>query len=87
LQILKKGHHFDAILIDHQLPIISGIETIQNIREKNFDNNTEPTIIPIFSSNQQDIEQLCHSVAISRWLVKPFTPEELYTALVKVNVS
>ncbi|MGE8427954.1 MAG: PAS domain S-box protein [Sphingobacterium sp.] len=87
LQILKKGHHFDAILIDNQLPIISGIETIQNIREKKIDNNIEQTIIPIFSSNQQDIEQLCHSVSISSWLVKPFTPEELYTALIKVIVS
>lgn len=87
LQVLKRGHHFDAILIDNQLPIISGIETIQNIREKKFDNIIEQTIIPIFSSNQQDVEQLCRSVAISTWLVKPFTPEELYTALVKVNVS
>jgi PAS domain S-box-containing protein len=83
LQLLKAGRHFDAILIDNQLPIISGLETIQNIREKKFNNNFEQTIIPIFGSDQQDIEQLCQSMAISLWLVKPVKPEDLYSVLLK----
>ena len=85
LQMLKGGRCFDAILIDNQLPIISGIETIKNIREKKFNNNFEHNIIPIFSAEEQNIELLCHSLAISCWLVKPVKPEDLYTALIKVT--
>lgn len=83
LQMLKGGRCFDAILIDNQLPIISGIETIKNIREKKFNNNFEQNIIPIFSAEEQDIEPLCHSLAISYWLIKPVKPEDLYSVLIK----
>jgi PAS domain S-box-containing protein len=83
LQMLKGGRCFDAILIDNQLPIISGIETIKNIREKKFNNNFEHNIIPIFSAEEQDIELLCHSLAISCWLIKPVKPEDLYSVLIK----
>jgi len=87
LHMLKDGRHFGAILIDNQLPIISGIETIQNIREKKLNDNLEQTIIPIFDSGQEDVEGLCRSIDIDRWLVKPVKPEELYAALIKGTVA
>ncbi|WP_313264139.1 PAS domain S-box protein [Sphingobacterium sp.] len=83
LQMLKAGSHFGAILIDNQLPIMSGIETIKNIREKKFNNSFEKNIIPIFDSGIQNIEQNCQSMGINRWLVKPVKPEDLYTILLR----
>ncbi|WP_293897251.1 MULTISPECIES: PAS domain S-box protein [unclassified Sphingobacterium] len=82
LQMLKAGRHFGAILIDNQLPIMSGIETIKNIREKKFNNSFEQNIIPIFDSGIQNIEQHCQSMGINRWLVKPVKPENLYAILI-----
>ncbi|WP_293938871.1 PAS domain S-box protein [Sphingobacterium sp. UBA5996] len=83
VQMLKAGRRFDAILIDNQLPIMSGIETIQHIFEKKYNNNFDQHIIPVFSADEHNIAQLCQPLAITCWLVKPVTQEALYAALVK----
>ncbi|GEM_PF-2212854 len=83
VQMLKGGRRFDAILIDNQLPIMSGIETIQHILEKKYNNNFEQHIIPVFSAYEHNIAQLCQPLDITCWLVKPVTQEALYAALVK----
>jgi len=85
--MLKGGRRFDSILIDNQLPIMSGIETIQHIREKQYDSNLEQHIIPIFSADRHNIAQLCQPLAITCWLVKPVTQQALYAALVKKYIA
>ncbi|ULT29094.1 response regulator [Sphingobacterium sp. E70] len=33
LQLLMKGERFDVILMDYHMPILSGLETIEKIKE------------------------------------------------------
>lgn len=79
LQLLAKGEQFDAILMDYRMPILSGLETIEKIREYyQKEGSKVPTLV--LHSSSEDREKIggfcqepnCHCLA------KPIISEELY---------
>ncbi len=85
LQMLMRGRQFGCIIIDNELPIMSGIETIRKIREKIFNQNYVQPIIAIFDKQEKDVASLCNSLGVDNWLFKPVEPEKLYTILARIN--
>ncbi len=85
LQILLAGERFDVILMDYHMPIISGLETIEKIKEMfNQQNELSPLIILHTSSEEHDVINSFRQENNSYFLLKPIKSEELYKTLKQV---
>lgn len=82
LQILLAGEHFDVILMDYHMPVISGLETIEKIKELfNQKNETSPLVILHTSSEEHDVINSFCQDENSYFLLKPIKSKELYQTL------
>ena len=82
LQILMTGERFDIILMDYHMPIISGLETIEKIKEL-FTKQDElsPLVVLHTSSEEHDVINAFRQDDKSFCLLKPIKSEELYNTL------
>ena len=86
LQILLKGDKFDLILMDYHMPVISGLETIEKIRELfNQRKEISPLVILHTSSEEHDVINSFRKEENSYFLLKPIKSEELYRTLKRVS--
>jgi signal transduction histidine kinase/DNA-binding response OmpR family regulator/CHASE3 domain sensor protein len=85
LEILLKGEKFDVILMDYHMPLMSGLETIDKIREL-FDRRKDNLPIIILSSSSEEMEVITsiREKENSFLLVKPIKSDDLYKTLRKV---
>ncbi len=72
LQILLAGERFDVILMDYHMPVISGLETIEKIKQL-FDKKNEisPLVILHTSSEEHDVINSFRQEENSYFLLKP----------------
>ena len=87
LQLLMKGNKYDVIIIDNDLPIMNGIETIKKIKEKLFSIDNDHAVIPIFDATEENIRTICESLGIRNWLENPVKLDDLYSVLSKIEVQ
>ncbi|GGH29712.1 response regulator [Sphingobacterium alkalisoli] len=85
LQLLVKGERFDVILMDYHMPILSGLETIDKIKEL-FHKQGEvvPLIVLHTSSEEHEVLSTFRQETNSFCLLKPIKSNELYHALRRV---
>jgi len=82
LQMLLAGERFDIILVDYHMPIISGLETIEKIKQLfNERNEASPLVILHTSSEEHDVINSFRKEEDSYFLLKPIKSEELYKTL------
>ncbi|UZT99184.1 response regulator [Chryseobacterium fluminis] len=82
LQILLAGERFDVILMDYHMPVISGLETIEKIKELFIQKNeTSPLVILHTSSEEHDVINSFRQEENSYFLLKPIKSDELYQIL------
>jgi len=82
LQILLAGEHFDVILMDYHMPVISGLETIEKIKALfHQQNKVSPLIILHTSSEEHDVINSFRQEEKSYFLLKPIKSQELYKTL------
>jgi len=77
--------HFDVILMDNEMPEMSGVEAVNRIRahEREFQRARTPIIALTASVMIGDREQFL-SAGMDGYLAKPFQPEKLYDVLRQV---
>ncbi|HAV01932.1 MAG TPA: histidine kinase [Chryseobacterium sp.] len=82
LQILMAGERFDVILMDYHMPVISGLETIEKIKQL-FSEQDEiaPLVVLHTSSEETDVINSFRRDEKSFCLLKPIKSQELYTTL------
>ncbi|MCQ4035294.1 response regulator [Kaistella montana] len=82
LDILSKGERFDIILMDYHMPFISGLETIDKIKQL-FKEQEEsaPLVILHTSSEESEVLEYFQEDPNSFRLLKPVKCEELYDTL------
>ena len=80
---IQSGSKFDVILMDYHLPEMDGIETSRKIRELNVD--TEPCIILMLSSQDDQNSSSGKELNIVHQLVKPIKIHQLFNALLKLD--
>jgi two-component system sensor histidine kinase ChiS len=91
LNIMKQGRKFDLILLDVMMPIISGYDVCQKIREKFLPN--ELPIIMITAKNRVSDLIEGFSSGANDYLAKPFSKDELlarirtHLNLLKINMA
>lgn len=77
-----KEHSVDVILSDINMPEMDGLTLIHHLREKPEFLDI-PVVVISTEGSKNRIEEL-QSLGIAEYLRKPFTPEGVRTALVKV---
>lgn len=87
LQLLMKGNQYDVIIIDNDLPIMNGMETIKKMKEKLFSIDNNHAVIPIFDSSEGNMSSICASLGIRHWLENPVKLDDLYTVLSKIEAQ
>lgn len=82
IQFLMKGNRYDAILMDYHMPVLSGLETIEKIKEL-FSKQGEktPLIVLHTSSEEQEVISNIKQEEKSFCLLKPIKSNELYSVL------
>ncbi len=80
LEILASTH-IDIVLLDNKLPGISGIEVLEQIKEKNFD----ASVMMITSFASLDLAVKAINNGAYNFVPKPFTPSELKGAIENIS--
>lgn len=71
-------HHYDAVLMDRQMPVMGGIEATKLIREQQH--ATVPIIAMTANAMSGDAD-LCLAAGMNAHLAKPIEPEVMYREL------
>lgn len=82
LEILAE-QKFDLILMDIEMPVISGFETVRRIQSSNFDNESKNTpIIGISANPFENNKDVYLNQGLKDYITKPISQEELS---IKIN--
>jgi CheY-like chemotaxis protein len=73
-------HQFDLILLDHQMPHVSGLEIIEQIRGAGPNQQT-PAFLCTAKSHELRLAEYSQSLNISGVFHKPFSPRDLVSRL------
>ncbi|MEH0156209.1 response regulator [Limibacter armeniacum] len=88
LQLLKDGYIYDAIIIDNQMPQMSGLELAEQIRNSlQKDEKELPIILMHKLTNDLNLYRLCAEYRVKNMLVKPVMVNQLYTALLNLQAG
>lgn len=67
---------FDVLLLDQQMPEMTGIEVLESIR-KSGPNQTSPVFLCTAKTHELDLENLQEELSITEVFHKPFSPKDL----------
>ena len=74
LEVLKQKGDFDLILLDWEMPVLNGPETLQAIKAMQL---KTPVIMMTTKNDPEDIQRM-FSLGIHEYLMKPFTIDILF---------
>jgi len=88
LQILVRGERFDIILMDYHMPILSGLETVQKIKELFIEQGENvPLVVLHTSSEEHEVISAFKKEEQSFCLMKPIKSKELYDIIQRVMMQ
>ncbi|MFZ6673140.1 response regulator [Undibacterium sp. Xuan67W] len=74
-------HHFDVVLMDMQMPVMSGVDATLAIRESELHTGDHLPIIAMTANAMQGDRDLCISSGMDAYLSKPIHADELLMAI------
>ncbi len=77
LSIVNSGAQFDIILLDWEMPILNGPQTLEALKKANCG---IPVMMMTTKNNPQDIQEMIE-LGACEYLMKPFTPDILIEKL------
>ncbi|WP_297703859.1 ATP-binding protein [uncultured Eudoraea sp.] len=80
---LLETNAIDIVLMDLRMPIMSGFEVTEKIRKSTKKEVAEIPIIALTADFTFDDKNECENYGINDFILKPFSPEELLSKLVK----
>jgi signal transduction histidine kinase/DNA-binding response OmpR family regulator len=80
LELLRMAH-FDAVLMDVQMPIMDGYETTRRIRD--IPTFAHLPVIAMTAHATHKDREACIEAGMNDYITKPFDPEELFAMLVR----
>ena len=79
-----KNASFDVVLMDIQMPVMDGFETTKAIRSGEPPKSQIPIIAVTANATRKDVEK-CLAAGMNDCIPKPFTPDDLFKALIKYS--
>lgn len=79
---LMKSEYFDVLLLDLNMPDMSGQELLQKIRKLDG-RNRDITVIVVSAEGHDEQRKLLMSMGVEVFITKPVTPAMLWSALIK----
>ena len=79
---LENGNMPDLILLDTEMPRLSGFDFLKNIRKSGYFRNV-PVIMMVGAENSENIINYLHQGA-NDILMKPFNPRELFEKIANI---
>ncbi len=88
IDLFKKTEHFDAILMDVQMPVMDGLEATMRIREheKKMGKMRVP-IIALTAHPFPSDQQSCLAAGMDDYLYKPLDPDKLKNLINRVIIK
>lgn len=83
LEKVRNGS-YDVILMDIQMPVMDGFEATKAIRMGENPKNQVPIVALTANATTKDVER-CLAAGMNDCIAKPFTPENLFSILVKYS--
>ena len=80
---LRGPYHYQAILMDMMMPVLSGQEAARAIRESDTDDAAEIPIIALTADTSTDLERECMEAGMDGYLKKPVDTDELFGVLAR----
>ena len=77
---LVKQNSYDLIFLDENMPGLSGIETLRQIREV----RTDIPVVMITKSEEEDLMEAAIGSEIADYLIKPVKPKQILLAIKKI---
>ncbi|MES2388636.1 MAG: PAS domain S-box protein [Bacteroidota bacterium] len=88
LHLLSVGETFDAVLMDYQMPVLDGCETIAKIRKNLFPTSAAlPVLLLHSASDSEALIRSCKELDVSQRLMKPIKADDLYRSLARLSVD
>lgn len=79
-----KENHFDIILMDLEMPVMSGYEATKKIRQLPDPYKREIPIIALTASAMLDVQAKIFSLGMNGFILKPFNPNDLKEKIVEL---
>ena len=73
-------HAFDVVFMDHQMPVVDGIEATRRIRALGTSRASVP-IIGVSGTDSPELRRLCLAVGMDEFLLKPITRKDVEKVL------
>jgi two-component system chemotaxis response regulator CheY len=85
LQMLRGTSHFDFMLLDVNMPKMSGLECVKALREAGL----QPPMKVMMVTTEADNSYICQALeyGADEFLMKPFTPESLREKLAMIGLA
>ncbi len=75
---LLQSKTFDIVLLDIEMPVMNGFETIKFIRDKTIEPVRSIPVIAITAHNPSEIENDLNRLGFTTILSKPYTPDKFH---------
>jgi two-component system chemotaxis response regulator CheY len=79
---IAKEKDFDLVITDINMPNMDGFDLIDNLRK--IDNYKTKPLLVLTTERTEEMKQRGKEVGATGWIVKPFLPEQLITAITTV---
>ena len=85
LQMLRGASRFDFMLLDVNMPGMSGLECVKELRETGL----QPPMKVMMVTTEADNSYICQALdyGADEFLMKPFTPESLREKLAMIGLA
>jgi signal transduction histidine kinase/CheY-like chemotaxis protein len=83
LEALRR-HRFDLVLMDIQMPVMDGVETVTRIRELERSCGSHLPVIALTAHAMKEDEAHCIAAGMDGYVSKPINPDELFAVMDKV---
>lgn len=72
---LLQNSHYDLVIIDYMMPVYSGIEVIEEVRQGGM--NERVTILMLSANSQLSEQEKAMNAGADYFMAKPFSPKQL----------
>ena len=79
---IAKTESFDLVLTDVNMPNMSGIELVKNLRQ--LDNYKFTPMLMLTTESAGDMKMQGKQAGATGWIVKPFNPDQLLSTIKRV---